>query len=537
MASFDEDFMFSRMKEIGAYYTDNLVDYVMPTGISDKIPRNLILKYHLMPLRMEDDKLVIVTDNERPFKVTNIITKAVGCPIKLMVTEKDNLKMGLMKHFQITAYQKTSVGAQRISDDISDPDATPLKMKVEQMIQDAAEERASDIHLLPYDNGIYVAFRVNGHMRDYTDRYGFTAGQAGRVVNLVKQKDESGQANINVTNNTDGGSFHISRHGDIFVRFATVPIGATENELQKVNLRLLPQSANHVTLDQIGYVDDDLKAIKSTLYKYPTGLFLNSGPTGAGKTTSLYAQMYYVYNLAGEPLNVMTIDNPIEIREPKFTQMQVHYADAETANLTEKKILKVCLRSDPDMFLYNEIRDEEDARVALEASTTGHRVFSTVHAGNCVKTILRLLGLDVSRILLLSEIRMIISQRLVGKLCPDCSKPHTLTDEEISILTPEEIKELTAPGINLREKGSPEDWEHCKNPKCDHGIIGRTAIAEYIIFNNIIRDSLLNDQGFQTVAKTLKDHGFVSMWQKGLLFAAQGYASLDEIIRIIGKEE
>jgi type II secretory ATPase GspE/PulE/Tfp pilus assembly ATPase PilB-like protein len=114
----------------------------------------------------------------------------------------------------------------------------------------------------------------------------------------------------------------------------------------------------------------------------------------------------------------MTIDNPIEIREPKFTQMQVHYADAESANFTEKKILKVALRSDPDMFLYNEIRDEEDARVALEASTTGHRVFSTVHAGNCVKTILRLLGLDVSRILLLSEIRMIISQRLVGMLCP-----------------------------------------------------------------------------------------------------------------------
>lgn len=535
MASFEDEYMFSRMKEVGAYFEDNLCDIDLPESIAAKVPRSLITKYHLMPVRMENGTLVIVTDYEQPFKITNIISQSVGSPIKLMVTDRENLKMGLLKHYGITSYQKTVVGSYRGSDDLSDADATPLKMKVEQMIQDAAVEKASDIHLLPYDGGIYVSFRVNGHMRDYTERYAFTAGQAGRVVNLVKQKDTSGQANVNVTNNTDGGSFHIQRDGDIFVRFATVPVGATENEMQKVNIRLLPQGAQHVTLDQIGYAADDLNAIKSTLFKYPTGLFLNSGPTGAGKTTSLYAQMYYVYNLADEPLNVMTIDNPIEIREPKFTQMQVHYADAEMANLTEKKILKVCLRSDPDMFLYNEIRDEEDARVAIEASTTGHRVFSTVHAGNCVKTILRLLGLDVSRILLLSEIRMIISQRLVGVLCPHCSKPHILTEEEKSILNPEEIAKLTALGSNLKEKGSPEDWERCG--QCDHGIKKRTAVAEYIVFNNVIRDALLKDQGFQSVVKTLKEHGFVSMWEKGLETVVKGEVALDEVIRIIGKEE
>ncbi len=536
MPSFEDEYMFSRMKKVGSFFEDNLCDYIIPPGVSDKVPQSLISKYHLFPLKMEGDKLVLVTDSERAFKENITIEKSVGCPIRLMVADKDNLKMGIMKHFRISSYQQTIIGAQANYEDLSDADATPLKMKVEQMLQDAAEEKASDIHLLPFDSGIYVSFRVNGHMRDYTERYSFTASQAGRVVNLVKQKDTSGQANVNLTNNTDGGSFHL-RHGleDIFIRFATVPIGATENELQKVNIRLLPQGSQRVTLDQIGYVDNDLKAIKSTLYKYPTGLFLNSGPTGAGKTTSLYAQMYYVYNLAAEPLNVMTIDNPIEIREPKFTQMQVHYADAESANFTEKKILKVALRSDPDMFLYNEIRDEEDARVALEASTTGHRVFSTVHAGNCVKTILRLLGLDVSRILLLSEIRMIISQRLVGMLCPHCSKPHILTDEEKSIMTSEEINLLTGPNAHLKEKGSPEDWEACG--QCDHGILKRTAIAEYIVFDNLIRDSLLKEHGFQTVSKTLKDHGFISMWDKGLEAVTKGEVSLDEVIRIIGKEE
>ncbi|MBQ7179341.1 MAG: Flp pilus assembly complex ATPase component TadA, partial [Victivallales bacterium] len=367
IASFDEEYMFQRMDKVGAVCKDTLCDCQISEKILDKVSSVLVKKFHLLPLRMENDFLVIATDSERAFKVKNIISENVGCPVKLLLTDRDNLKSGIFKHYGIANYQQFNVGAAMSANDASDSDATPLKMKVDQLLRDAADERASDIHLLPFNGGIYVAFRVNGHMRDYTERYGFTFAQAGRVANLVKQKDTSGQANINVTNMPDGGSFYIHAGSeDIFVRFATVPVGSTENEMQKVNLRLLPQGNKRVVLDQIGYADDDLKAIKRTLYKYPTGLFLNSGPTGAGKTTSLYAQMYYVYNLANEPLNVMTIDNPIEIKEPKFTQMQVHYAEAETANLTEKKILKVCLRSDPDMFLYNEIRDEEDARVALE---------------------------------------------------------------------------------------------------------------------------------------------------------------------------
>ena len=187
------------------------------------------------------------------------------------------------------------------------------------------------------------------------------------------------------------------------------------------------------------------------------------------------------------------------------------------------------------MFLYNEIRDKEDAKVALEASTTGHRVFSTIHAANCVKTIMRLLGLEVSRILLLSEIRMIISQRLVSLLCPHCARPHILTDQEKSILTPEEIEWLSGPNARLMERGRPEDWKDCGH--CNQGVKDRTALAEYVIFDNTLRDALLKDQGFQTVAKILAQHKFTSMWEKGLILAAQGKVALDEIIRVVGKED
>ena len=534
--AFDEDYIVQRRQDIDAHYEGDLLALNIPSEVLSRLPDEMIMKYHLLPIRLDGDTLVIATDDEQPLLHKPQIAKRANCAyVRFMTADPDNLKMAILKNYGIESYRK---GSGTVAQEyVVDPDATKEKLLLEDMLQHAAEEKASDIHLLPFSGGIYVYFRINGHMRDYTEQYGFAASQASRLANLVKQKDTSGKAHPDFKNMPDGGSFPIS-HGDenIFVRFATLPVGFHGEEWQKINLRLLPQNSKRVTLDQIGYAPVDLAAIKKALYKYPTGLFLNSGPVGSGKTTSLYAQMRYVYDLAGEPLNPITIDDPIEIREEKFTQVQVHAANATEANLSARIILKVSLRSDPDMYLYNEIRDKEDANVALEASTTGHRVFSTIHAANCVKTIMRLLGLEVSRILLLSEIRMIISQRLVSVLCPNCSRPHTLTEQEKSILTPDEIAYLSGPNSRLRERGRPEDWKSCNN-RCNQGVIDRTALAEYVIFDNTLRDALLTEQGFTTVAKILADHHFTSMWEKGLILASQGKVALDEIISVVGKED
>ena len=533
--AFDEDYIVHRRQDIDAHYDGDLLSLEIPPEVLSRLPDDMIKKYHLLPIRLEGDTLVIATDSVQALLHKPQIARRAQCDyVRFLDADSDNLKMAILKNYGIESYRKGSGTAAQ--EYVVDPDAAKEKLLLEDMLQHAAEEEASDIHLLPFSGGVYVHFRINGHMRDYTERYGFTAAQAARLANLVKQKDDSGKAHPDFNNMPDGGSFHIS-HGDedVFIRFATVPVGAQGDKLQKVNLRLLPQNFKRKSLDQIGYAPVDLAAIKQALYKYPTGLFLNSGPVGSGKTTSLYAQMRYVCDMAGEPLNTMTIDDPIEIREERFTQIQVHHASAGAANLTAQTILKTCLRSDPDMFLYSEIRDKEDAKVALEASTTGHRVFSTIHAANCVKTIMRLLGLEVSRILLLSEIRMIISQRLVSVLCPYCSKPHTLTEQEKSILTPDEIAYLSGPNSNLKERGRPEDWKSCDY--CSQGVTDRTALAEYVIFDNTLRDALLTEQGFQTVAKILSDHNFTSMWEKGLILAARGKVALDEIISVVGKED
>ena len=259
-------------------------------------------------------------------------------------------------------------------------------------------------------------------------------------------------------------------------------------------------------------------------------MFLNSGPTGAGKTTSLHAEIHYVLDSVQEPLNVIEIAEPIEIYEDDFTQVQVRKAANETLNLTAEKILVASLRSDPDIILYNEIRNSTDATVAMQASNTGHRVFSTVHAADCTRTISRLLDFDISKITLLSELKLIISQRLVATLCPYCSQPHTLTEKERRLLTPREMEQVEG---RLREKGSAADIQACRH--CNHGYSGRTAIAEYVIFNTEIRDALLHQRSFGEIQEVLRKNNFRSMWEKGIDMAMQGKIELDELIHVVGK--
>ncbi|MGL5258231.1 MAG: GspE/PulE family protein [Proteocatella sp.] len=519
-----EDYYLSRIREQGLVFDRDLCEMKLPENIINVVAAEIAGKYHIIPVCFDRDKLVLVTDAEQTIMNMGQLRETLRMPVKVLVGSEENIKMALSQYYKIQGYHQSKDIDRK---DIITEDG-PLKRRIRELIQNAARDRASDVHLLPFSGGIYVQFRIDGHLVDVTNEYEFKAAEALNVVNIIKGFDTSNSADPGRMYLPDSGSWLIT-HGEIpiFIRMATFPVGNTEG-WQKVNLRLLPQNHKIVRLDEIGYPKADLKEIRKGLYKFATGLFLNSGPTGSGKTTSLYAQMYDVLDLAGEPLNIITIDDPIEIREEKFSQVQVRHTEDTALGLSPKKILKVGLRSDPDMFLYNEIRDGGDAFVAIEASTTGHRVFSTVHASNCIKTITRLMDLDVSKTSLLSELRMIISQRLIGILCPYCSKPHTLSEIEKSILTDTEIERLSAAKLKERGEGCPE---------CRHGFEGRIAVDEYVIFDNELRDALLNQSSFKQVENILKKRDFKSMWEKGVDMVASGRVDFKEIVRVIGKEE
>lgn len=523
------NYFLDQMKAANLYCEEDMSMMEIGPDVLEMVNREQAARYHILPLRLENDKLVLATDTNQTFKEQLQLDRELQQTTKLLLADEENLRLALLKFYQISNYRQVGQQKQEI-----DVDMTPLKGAINEMLQDAAKQKASDIHMLPGELGFRVNFRVNGHMIDVSHEHVFHEKQIQNVTTLIKLMDESGNTDIMQKNMPNEGSFYLHRgNQDIFIRMETLPVGT--DGLEKINLRLLPQagrSASKKTLDDIGYTPEDLRVIKSVLYRNSTGLFLNSGPTGAGKTTSLHGQIHYVLDNVGEALNVIEIAEPIEIYEPAFTQVQVRKASNEALSLTAEKILEAALRSDPDIILYNEIRNATDATVAMQASNTGHRVFSTVHAADCIRTISRLLDFDISKTTLLSELKLIISQRLVATLCPHCSKPHVLTEKERFLLTPEEIK--LADG-KLREKGSLADIQNCP-AHCNHGHSGRTAVAEYVIFNMDIRDALLHQRSFNEIKAVLQKNKFRSMWDKGLEMAAQGRIELEELIRVIGRE-
>ncbi len=525
----------NQLRRTGQYCEQDISQMEIPESILKLVDEDSILHYHIIPVGMDDDtgRLIIATDTEQTFKVKSDLEIKLCHKIKLVYVNADNLKMAAVKFYNIQYFQENSnYMLQNI-----DTDMTPLKGAINAMLQDAARRKASDIHLLPQFRGYRVVFRINGHAYDMTAAHEFSENQMTNVASLIKQMDTSGSSDTTKTNMPNEGSFYIAHGGqDVFVRLETLPEGNGKDRLETIIIRLQPQAGKQNThrkgIDDIGYTEADLREIKQVLYSNPTGLFIISGPTGSGKTTSLHAQIHYVLDTFQEPLNVMEIAEPIEIYEDEFTQIQVRKADSEANNLPSEKILEAILRADPDIIMYNEIRNAKDATVATVASNTGHLVFSTVHANDCTSTVLRLLDFDISKVTLLAELRIIMAQRLIATLCPYCKKRHILTEQEKTLLSKDEF---SACKDILFEKADKMTAANC--PHCVNGISGRTAIVEYIVFNHEIRDTLLEEKySFRKIEQILRKQGFKSMWEKGIDLVAAGDISLSDLIRATGRE-
>lgn len=520
-----------QMRQVSQTSQHDLMGMEIPSDILHLVTLDIVMRYHVIPMELAQDKLLLATDNIETFKQKNILENQLNRKIKLEMVSEESLKMAALRFYNINNINATTNQSQSVEEDI-----TPLKGAILAMLQDAAKRKASDIHMLPQQNGYRVVFRINGHTYDMSSSHTFSVSQTNNVANLIKQMDTSGSADVLKNNMPNEGSFYISHGGvDIFIRLETLPVGNGNDGLETIILRLLPQAGKNATqkkLEDMGYTQEDLVDIKNTLYRNPTGLFIISGPTGSGKTTSLHADIHFILDTRKEPLNIIEIAEPIEIYEDDFSQVQTRKANNEANNLPAEKILEAGLRSDPDIILFNEIRNAHDATVAVQASNTGHQVFSTVHASDCASTILRLLDFDISKVTLLAETKMIRSQRLVATLCPKCKRKHILTEQERKVLSNAEI--LACQDL-LYEKGDFSTSAVCD--ECTNGYAGRTAVVEYVAMNTEIRDTLLTQNSFSSIQKILKKHGFKSMWEKGFELVKAGSISLEDLINTVGREE
>lgn len=527
------EFFDYQLKQSNQWFEENVSSLDIPMDVLKMVPNTVAEEFRIVPIsfNQDDNILKMVTCYSQGFKMQDRFEEILGKKVELIMTDEDNIRDAIQKYYGIIIGQKTvvhkGVGTNKAkTQELSEADLSPLVAKITKMIFTAINEKASDIHILPQVERSQIQFRIDGHLRDFSDRFQISSAQSSHVVGIIKNKCEPKMNSSNQVK-PDDGSFKVPfGTSSVDIRVSTTPTVFG----QKVVMRILSGSRSIPSLDKLGYLEKDLQVIRRALLA-TSGWFIATGPTGAGKTTTLYSQIFDVLNQYDEDQVVMTIENPVEYRDERFCQVEVHEAMAESASVSAREIFRAGLRQDPDIFLFGEIRDKDDAMVAIEAATTGHRVFSTVHARDCISAIDRLLDLDVSKGSLLREMQLIVSQRLVGLLCPKCSVPHDLQPGENMLLTDDEYAHLVS-GKNLFKR-QPAGKRGC--PYCNDGFVGRIAIAEHVVFDMKLRDFLRVDRGFTEIHDMLKQIEFRSMWEKGLDLVREGKVELSEIVRAIGK--
>lgn len=527
-----------KMIDKGKYIDASLVKLNIPANIVALVDKNIAQKYKILPFNYDEEHqtLYIVCNEDALLEqdeIEDIFSTKLNATIKLVLTDNYNLKEALKYYYKVDL--NTQSMAHEVQENIEDN--APILNKVKNIIADAIEFGASDIHFLPYKfnnrYSIKILYRINGKNVNHSADYDFTENEIPRISMAIKRLDTSASSDMLRKNMPNKGSFLTKDKlgNDVDVRISTMPM---VSGMEKVVLRLQQFLSKQKTLYDIGYLSKDIDIIKNQLKICPTGLFIITGPTGSGKTTTLHAQIGEVVKNADYEKIVVTIEDPVEIYNPNYCQVQIHETEDNATNFSSQKALQVILRQDPEIILYNEIRNKTDAETVIQAGATGHQVFTTLHANDCITAISRLLDLGVSKVFLLNQVNLISSQRLIGILCPHCQREYKLSESDKILLSEEEYNRLST--IDLKQIGTVEQRNNC--PHCNHtGYINRIAIVEYVLFNDDLKDILYHTSSMKEIKEALKKNKFISMWEKGLDYVVAGKTSLIELYNQIGNKD
>lgn len=384
---------------------------------------------------------------------------------------------------------------------------------VEIIVAAGISAKASDIHIEPEDEQVRLRFRLDGVLSDVTDfDYDTYNLLLSRVKLLSKLK-------LNVKNAAQDGRFSV-KIGDkeIEIRTSILP----GNNGESIVMRLLDPNSLTVPITELGVPENLLKIILEEIAK-PTGMILNTGPTGSGKTTALYSFM----NKRKSPdIKIITIEDPIEYHLDGIVQTQVD----KKKGYDFASGLRSSLRQDPDVIMVGEIRDQETAETAVHAALTGHIVFSTLHTNNAAGAFTRLIDLGINPKIITSALSMAIAQRLVRKVCPDCKKEVQVEGKDLEIM-----KEIYS---NIKDDNKPEfTGKMYKSVGCDKcnntGYKGRIGVFEAILTNSKVEEIVQNNPSEREIAKGATDQGIMTMAQDGIIKVIKGITTLDEVLRVV----
>ena len=494
----------------------NLRNKIIPLSTLELIPEQAAISFHAIPFKVEENLLSVGMENPQDIEALEFIKRKTNLNVKpFYITTSDfnrtigqykkNIK-GVFDSVLKENIDKTNIDSKNIAKSAED---VPVIKILDTILEYASAEGASDIHLNILEDNLLIRFRVDGILKDIS--------LLPKVIQpaLVARIKIVAKLKIDEHRIPQDGRFKFNIYEQLVsLRVSVLPTFYGEN----VVMRLLAESARPLSLEELGVSSEDMPKIKNSISR-SNGMILVTGPTGSGKTTTLYSAI----NILNTPkINICTIEDPIEYSMRRINQTQVNVK----AGLDFAVGLRSLLRHDPDVIMIGEIRDRETAEIAIHSSLTGHLVLSTLHTNSAAGAIPRFLDMGVEGFLVASTINLIIAQRLVRKICASCIRRTEPSDELKSM-----ISEKLGDDIQVSDFFTGKGCNECD----ESGYKGRLGIYEIIEITPEIRELITNKSSEDKISKAAISHGMTTLIKDGINKVSAGITTIEEVIRVTSK--
>ncbi|MFC0187367.1 GspE/PulE family protein [Fictibacillus aquaticus] len=472
------------------------------------VPREFARRHFLIPIKKDGDKLFVAMADPMDFTVVDDLRLSTGFQIERAIAAKDDIIRAHSKFYDMDDSMSELMDLLPQGTDITDEtrmteENSPIVKLVNQLIQQAIQQKASDIHFDPHETKLVIRYRIDGILK--TER-----SLPKHMQNMLTARIKI-MANLNITENRLPQDGRIKANIDMHpvdLRVSTLPAIYGE----KIVLRILDLGSSLNNLDNLGFNRINYERFTS-LIKQPNGIILITGPTGSGKSSTLYAALN---KLNSEEVNIVTVEDPVEYQLEGINQIQVN----SNVGLTFASGLRSILRQDPDVVMVGEIRDTETAEIAVRASLTGHLVLSTIHTNDSIGTIARLTDMGVEPFLVAASLSGVVAQRLVRKVCRDCIQQHRATEREKEIFAKRGMK------IDIVSRG-----KGCGTCNMT-GYKGRVAIHEILVIDEHIRQLIMNNRTVMEIRDYAMKAGTIFLIDDGLLKVKKGLTTTEEVLRV-----
>ncbi|MCK5270512.1 MAG: Flp pilus assembly complex ATPase component TadA, partial [Sedimentisphaerales bacterium] len=492
--------------------------------IVDTIDKETAEKNLIIPMFKVDDTLTLAMAEPQALLVVDDLERTTGLRIQPVIALEANIRAFIKKYYvqnvkldsfvasledaNVEVVEKEAVDEDGIIDLSEMAEGSPVVNLVNMSIQQAVKEGASDIHIEPDKHCVHIRYRIDGILHDL-----MTPPREWHAA-IISRIKVIGRMDIAERRVPQEGRIHVMVEGrEIDLRISSMPTILGE----KIVMRVLDKSNLQLKLDLLGYEHGMVLALKRMLSK-PYGLFLVTGPTGSGKTTTLYSALDLLRN---KERNIITIEDPVEYQLELVNQIQVH----EAVGLTFARALRSVLRQDPDIIMVGEIRDEEAAKVAVQAALTGHLVLSTLHTNDSPGAVTRMINMGIESYLLASCLVGVVAQRLIRTICPKCKTTY-FPEESV-------LRDIGWDGPSHRAFHRGEGCALCH----DSGFKGRRALCEVLEMNAQLRDLILTRPSAGEIKNYLMQGNWHDLKTEGIRCVEKGLTSIDEMMRACFIEE